>query len=275
MKNYVADAQPILSWRFWTYVLTILTFLSSCTQEAAKEAAPPKPSLPFRPDKLVVEDAPNPKPDSSIASASKKLDTTATFYFKDLSTTYNYKVVDRCMGSSYHGFCDSVTRVIKVLDKNDSLIQKIYPTLSVAPREFYDNGYPPVKYSRSYITGKNANAFVYDDYYGEIVVADLNFDGLEDFGTPVDHGTDNGPHYAFYIQDHPNHFKFNAYLTERVVWFPSIFRDSLKSFTTTLASPPNNQVYLTFQYDTIEHQWRQISGYSIDLGTGKRRRLYW
>ncbi|MFN8394583.1 MAG: hypothetical protein U0176_07930 [Bacteroidia bacterium] len=170
------------------------------------------------------------------------------------------------------GYRDSVVRVIKILDKKDSLIQRIYPEMQMLPLSFGKDHDPPLSLSRSFVTGKNQNKLIYDDYYGEIVVADLNFDGLEDFGTPVDCGADNGPHYAFYIQDRPFHFKFNRYLTDKVVWFPSEFNDSLKRFTTVVPCMVSLVGRTTFHFDSISNKWKKISHHFIDYQTGKRMR---
>lgn len=66
--------------------------------------------------------------------------------------------------------------------------------------DWYTNG----KNSRSYSTHFNTDKTVVDDDFGDVVVADLNFDGLGDFAVTYDHGADNGNHYYFYFQ-RPDH----------------------------------------------------------------------
>ncbi|HET6991702.1 MAG TPA: hypothetical protein VFJ43_10280 [Bacteroidia bacterium] len=198
----------------------------------------------------------------------KKLtDTTVVLNFKNLSNVYNYRITDKyyCNRNQYHG--DSVYRVIKIFNKNDSLIQRIYPNLQMVPWYFFENDMPSAL-SRSYVTGKNVNADVTDNYCGEIVVADLNFDGLEDFATPVDHGCDNGAHYAFYIQNSNDQFKRNTYLTENVTWFPEEINDSLLMFTNSVPLMWGIACQ-TFKYDTLSKKWGKTKDYVIDYRTGK------
>jgi hypothetical protein len=51
---------------------------------------------------------------------------------------------------------------------------------------------------RSYETGKNAHKAVVDNDYGDLVVADINFDGLADVVLKTDGGGNGGPYYTFY-----------------------------------------------------------------------------
>jgi hypothetical protein len=97
-----------------------------------------------------------------------------------------------------------------------------------------------------------------------MVVADLNFDGLDDFGVAVDHGCDNGKHYAYYIQQ-PNHkFKFNRYLTDEVMWFPYKFDTIKKTFTNSVHCTAYSKAVTTFKYDTIKQNWRIIKQALVD-----------
>ena len=198
----------------------------------------------------------------------KLRDTTVILYFKDLSNVYNYKIIDKYYCEHSLDYYDKVYRIIKVYNKKDSLIQKINPNLKITPWYFLESDWN-LKLSRSYITGKNIEYNDPDNYCGEIVVADLNFDGLEDFATPVDQGCDNGSHYAFYIQNKNNRFVFNNYLTENVMWFPDKINDSLKSFTNSVPCTIYGIMYQTFKYDTLLTKWKKTKEYLIDNRTGK------
>jgi hypothetical protein len=195
-------------------------------------------------------------------------DTTVVLYFKDLSNVYNYKIIDKYHSAKKQNYYDSVLRVIKIFNKNDSLVQKIYPNLQMTPWYFHEHDWP-FRLSRSYITGKNANYNDMDNYCGEIVVADLNFDGLEDFATPINSGVDNGPHYAFYIQNRNNKFEYNKYLTKNLTWFPEKINDSIMSFTSSVPCGVYGTWYRTFKFDTILKTWKKTKDYTIDNRTGK------
>jgi hypothetical protein len=188
---------------------------------------------------------------SEFKQKVKKLtDTIVVLFFKDLSKVYNYKIIDKYYSVKNQNNYDSVLRIIEIFNKKDSLVQKVYPNLKMTPWYFLELNYP-LRLSRSFITGKNANYCDTDNYCGEIVVADLNFDGLEDFATPINSGADNGPHYAFYIQNKNTGFEYNNYLTENLTWFPGKINDSLMSFTTSVPFTVYDMQYQTFKYDAI------------------------
>lgn|GEM_PF-1347229 len=218
--------------------------------------------------KNLKSDSDNLIENTSKNKKQKKLaDTSVVLFFNDLSNKYNYRITDRYHCNGGARYYDSIARVISVFDKNGSLIQTIHPALRISP--WYFNDQYALKISRSFITGKNANYKDIDNYCGEIVVADLNFDGLEDFATPVDQGADNGPHYAFYIQDKNNRFILNSYLTEKVIWFPEKFNDSLMTMTSVIPCTIYGLKHITHQYDTISKNWKKTGDYTIDVRTGK------
>ncbi len=197
----------------------------------------------------------------------KLKDSTIVFYFKDLSYSYNYELIDKYYNINRNDYTDSILRIIKIFDKKDSIIQKIYINIQLMPWYFFDKDIEYI--SRSYITKKNTKLKTWDNYCGEIVIADLNFDGLEDFATVVGYGIDNGSHYKFYIQTNNNKFEYNSYLTENVVWFPEKINDSLMSFTSSVPCFINGLWCQTFKYDTISEKWKKIEDYIIDRTTGK------
>jgi len=239
----------------------IAVSLSLLTRQAAKT----EKKIVLQPDTIKA------KTDSLQIEKSKKVfkklaDTTVFFTFNDLSETYNYKLIDKFYDTKSNNYYDSVYRVIKIFDKKDSLVQRICPEMLQIPWYLDDKN---LKTSRSYITKKNLNFPSMDNYCGEIVVADLNFDGLEDFATPVGAGADNGSHYQFYIQNKHHKFVSNSYLTEKVMWFPEQINDSLKTLTSSVPCTVRGLWFRTFRYDTISNRWRRIEDYVIDVTTGK------
>jgi hypothetical protein len=207
------------------------------------------------------------QPDNAAKAENKGKDTNVVIYFKDLSNVYNYKIIDK--GFNHHrSFFDSVYRVIKIYNKADSLTQRIIPTFEEAPAYLFER-YPEAKPARSYMTNKNTKNGGHDDYFGELVVADLNFDGLEDFATYRGHGADNGAHYAYYFQNKKHRFEYNSYLTENMIWFPAKINDSLKTLTTIVPAGMFGVEYTTFKYNPASQKWKVIKDYTIDVKTGK------
>ncbi len=219
-------------------------------------------------DSIVEENSVKENEKSEEEYVSQLKDTTVVLFFDDLSYVYNYKIIDNYFCNNFKGYYDSCFRSIYIYNKNDSLIQKIIPNIWIIPWYFNDEE-SDTNLSKSYITGKNKEIRGIDNYCGEIVVADLNFDGLEDFATPIGMGCDNGSHYAFYIQNKQNKFKLNNYLTENVIWFPDEINDSLKTFTNAVPCTVIGLNFTTYKYYPKTQKWKCIKDYLIDIRTGK------
>jgi len=92
---------------------------------------------------------------------------------------------------------DSTYLRIQIINKvSKSVVQTIRK-----PRHWiFPDLYKDSNNSRSYSTNFNSGKTVVDDDFWDVVVADLNFDGLDDFTVTYDHEVDNGNHYYFYFQ---------------------------------------------------------------------------
>ena len=193
-------------------------------------------------------------------------DSIVRFYFTDLSNIYNYELIDYYKTNN-HKYFDTVLRKINIFTKDSLLMQTIIPDLKIFPWYFNDNA-TNLKIQRSYITGVNANYDDVDNYCGEIVVADFNFDGLEDFASPMNSGVDNGPHYAYYIQTKQNNFQFNKYLTENVIWFPEYFNNKNLTFTNLVLTNAIGEHYTTYKYIKTTTTWIVVESYAVDWRDG-------
>jgi hypothetical protein len=88
---------------------------------------------------------------------------------------------------------------------------------------------------RSYSTGFYSKAEVLDNNYGDLVVADFNFDSKDDFAVIRESGVTQGPQYSFYIQSAGGLFNYDKYLSETMVYFPEINHKKRTLTTYTLA----------------------------------------
>ena len=84
---------------------------------------------------------------------------------------------------------------------------------------------------RSYSTGKNRNAVIIDTDFGDIVVADFNFDSREDIAIRSD-DENGGTYYRFYIQEKDKLFKLDSFLTDSMSIVPTYFNRTKKTLTT-------------------------------------------
>lgn len=84
----------------------------------------------------------------------------------------------------------------------------------------------------SFSTKFNADREIMDNYYGDIVVADLNFDGYDDIAVINDGGGNGGPLYSYYTQTTDKKFILDKFLTDSVEFFPSKINSKSKTLTT-------------------------------------------
>jgi hypothetical protein len=83
----------------------------------------------------------------------------------------------------------------------------------------------------SYTTGYNANRPFNEGSYGELVVADFNFDGLDDFATHHNGFTGGSP-YAFYLQGTDKQFRPDNFLRDSMCVIPEVIDTVRKTLTT-------------------------------------------
>lgn len=80
---------------------------------------------------------------------------------------------------------------------------------------------------RSYSTGKNRSAVITDTDFGDIVVADFNFDSREDIAVRSD-DENGGTYYRFYIQGKDKQFRLDPFLTDSMQFVPTYFNKAKK-----------------------------------------------
>lgn len=84
--------------------------------------------------------------------------------------------------------------------------------------------------ARSLSTGHNRDMEVVNRDYGDLVVADFNFDGMDDFAVKMDRGSNEGAHYAFYVSG-ARGFTLETSLTD----WPSRFPDEIDTVEKSLS----------------------------------------
>jgi hypothetical protein len=127
---------------------------------------------------------------------------------------------------------DSCTIRISIANKKSG---KVVQVVQYSSTFLYEDVFKKCEQVRSYSTGFNSKAEALDNNYGDLVVADFNFDGKEDFAVIRESGVSQGPLYSFYIQSASNVFNYDKYLSETVVYFPEINRKKRTLTIYTLA----------------------------------------
>ena len=125
--------------------------------------------------------------------------------------------------------------------------------------------YKNCKHVRSYQTGYKTKKEVLDNNFGDIVVADFNFDGMDDFAFINNSGGNAGPLYQFYIQQDNGYFNKSEFLTDSMQFFPTVIDPEQQQLITRChasAFQLNEQVY---RYDPKLKQWVLFSQRRLDL----------
>ena len=79
--------------------------------------------------------------------------------------------------------------------------------------------------NKSYKSNKHLKSNEND--YGDLIVADLNFDGKEDIAIKREEGGNGGPVYNFYLQENQQ-FIYDKYLSNEMSYFPEYINTKTK-----------------------------------------------
>ncbi len=109
--------------------------------------------------------------------------------------------------------------------------------------------------ARSYSTHFNEHNIAIDGDYGDVVVADLNFDGLDDFAVIYDSGINTGPSYYYYFQRPNKTFYRQVYLSETMLYFPTVIDSTNKRLITRVRSGVRHVGETTYQYNSKKDSW--------------------
>jgi hypothetical protein len=137
--------------------------------------------------------------------------------YSHLSDTFNYSLV--CDKGINENGDEYIPRIhVSIIRKSDKkLVQKItsYNSDPLGDLRFF-------RTSRSYITGYRKNASIVDGDYGDIVVADFNFDGREDFAVKTDQCPTGAGYetFDFFLQDKHGKFIKDKFLTTKMIGCP-------------------------------------------------------
>ena len=107
----------------------------------------------------------------------------------------------------------------------------------------------------SYVTGKHPEDEGADNDWGDLIVADLNFDGREDVAVKED-SSNSGAIYEFFTQTDSGKFVKNPFLSGS--WFPYKIDAKNKTLTTATAATTAGQLETVYKYDAASKKWRVL-----------------
>lgn len=170
-------------------------------------------------------------------------------YFDQLSNKFNFRLIVNYVSE------DSAIIIVTTSNKRtDDIVDSIMiqsEYLMLPPM------YGDCKDVRSYSTGFNKNKEVVDNCPGDFIVADFNFDGLEDFAVAVDNGGNGGYIYSFYNQNKMGRFENDQFLTEEMQRFPVLFDEKRQKLMTSVHANAYQNCETVYQLSS--GGWKQIS----------------
>ena len=175
-----------------------------------------------------------------------------TLIHTDLSRIYNYKTsLSRLKTKSSEYSCIIKIQIINKSDK------KIVQTISIYSDYMFSDAYNDKDAKRSFITGKNKNKPDTDNDYGDIIIADFNFDSKEDVALKKDWGGNGGSTYNYYTQDANGKFVLDKFLTNRMEFFPTYINRKKKTLTTLVHANAYEMCKTTYKIDSLTQAWKK------------------
>lgn len=130
----------------------------------------------------------------------------------------------------------------------------------------FEGAFTDCNASRSYTTAYRSNSLeAADNNFGDFVVADLNFDGLEDFAVKTVTGERIGPLYDFYVQGKDQLFQLDKDLSMLLMNFPNEINPTTKQLvcTNTVGACKINE--RRYQLNNETQKWTELSAQLINI----------
>jgi hypothetical protein len=170
----------------------------------------------------------------------------------NLITTHHIVVYTKWYGSKEHTLSDSLDVTIELININTKVKQQLHFGSSWMANDFYTN----CSRVKSYVTGFNKDSVAVDNDYGDIVVADFNFDNKADIAFKQNAGGNGGPGYMFYLQDEHGTFVLDAYLTGTMGYFPVKIDSKKRKLITLVHANVYEMGENTYSYNAKKKTWK-------------------
>jgi len=178
-------------------------------------------------------------------------------YHNDLSNVYDLKTKIQRVKTNP----DSCIITVVVIGK---ITKDVIQIISLTSNSLFDGCFTNCKSVRSFTTKKNLNSLAIDNDYGDLIIADFNFDGKEDIAIKNNSGGNGGPTYDFYIQNTHNHFTIDKFLTQKVGFFPVEINKKAYTLTTHVHFNVYQYSCTTYILHKITNRWKVQKSILID-----------
>lgn len=141
----------------------------------------------------------------------------------------------------------------------DKTSHSVLDSLTLSSTFYDDDVFAGCDNARSYTTGHGTQQQVYNGYQGDIIVADLNFDHLDDIAVISDVGFTGNALYHYYIQTTNRQFVPETFLTDSVAYFPEKIDAIRQQLVTRVPAGVCCLGVHTYQLGNANRQWKQIA----------------
>ncbi|MBK7302271.1 MAG: hypothetical protein IPI90_03260 [Saprospiraceae bacterium] len=175
--------------------------------------------------------------------------------YKNLSDKYDYKVKLLSIESQEK---DTRNRLIKI-EVYEKLTYNLIDSFSNTPGYLFPGVFSNCEKCRSYRTNFNLETEILDGDFGDIIIADFNFDSREDIAVIHESGMSSGSTYNYYIQTLESKFTLDSFLSESMQFFPSIINSKNKTLTTYVMGGACHLGEHVYKYNIKKLRWKEIS----------------
>lgn len=171
---------------------------------------------------------------------------------QDISKTFDFKIEIKRINRNPQ--MDSCVIKVAIFDKS---LSKLIQEFQYSSEFFYD-AFNECGNVRSYTTNVNRDSEAVDNDYGDVIVADFNFDNKDDFAIKNNSGGNGGPEYRFYIQDTNGEFIFDKFLSKKMIFFPIQINKTNHSLTTLVHANAMKSTETKYKLNISTKKWKMI-----------------
>lgn len=170
----------------------------------------------------------------------------------NLSKKYIFLVTVNKSKNEYNGGLRTSRTSVEIIRKAD---RKSVQKLLIKPgKTSLVDSFSDCSAVSSYITGKHAKDEGTDNYWGDFIVADLNFDGREDLAI-INDSSNTGALYEFFTQTKSGRFVKDSFLYG---FFPYKIDRKNKTLTTATAATTWGYLETVYKYNPRTKKWRVL-----------------
>ncbi|MDJ1500042.1 XAC2610-related protein [Xanthocytophaga agilis] len=169
----------------------------------------------------------------------------------NLSKSFNIKVNFK----RYKSMKEEQDSCIVKLFLTNKITKKLVDSISILSHFYFSDTFMDCKNVLSYSTRQNIEKDIVDNYYGDIVIADLNFDNKEDIAVINDSGGNGGTFYSYFIQTPNQKFIPERFLTDSMIYFPTKIDYKTKTLVTYVHASVCEMGENIYQLDKNTGKW--------------------